>query len=572
MVSMLDLAVVLTLSIGMDVWLISGLKKFVVQCVLPLAKTLICFPLWMADAATPRIFPLPVDGQPGVPFKKGAKEGRARAVDPKMDLVLAVEEANFEILCWQKTVFSVIWLHLFLGAIWVVAMYVQCSALDSELYFATLGALSGVLVVTRHGAPRILRILLRSPGWCLLGLWCCATTSSVYMALSIAVFLCSVCGYLVCAGCFVAGAGSLVKRSVYHGHPLLFFSCFLPLVAAPYVAGSAEYTALEAWLLAAPPMPAPQVMAFMTAAGLGDVLLEDVSDPSNDVGAVDFLLITTLSFAGMNLFRIRKNILLKLNLVARTAGAASAAAASSTAPRPEPVIRVEAAVAAHTDPVVAVQVGLRNAPAAEGKSKFMVRMLKGGPNTVRGGDWGSEELSVEAGEDFYLKVTGAAVKKCKTLEDMEDFMSDCLDACLDFDPPFLGASATLSQVWNLSKSLGDTWAVAFFLDFVEKCNYRLDTSLLDMLYRRYTLKVARGNGGEEALKELRRELSRAHSRYDTLQHRINSTHADTADKISVLRKELKLPKRPPKGAKKDNRFVKPDPAVAAGSDGSEESG
>ena len=199
-------------------------------------------------------------------------------------------------------------------------------------------------MLTRHGAPRILRILLRSPGWCLLGLWCCATTSSVYMALSIAVFLCSLSGYLVCAGCVVAGTGSLIKCSVYQGHPLLFFSCFLPLVAAPYVAGSAEYDALEAWLLAAPPMPAPQVLAFMTAAGqarLGDVLLKDVSDPNNDVGAVDFLLITTLSFAGMNLFRIRKSILQKLNLVARTAGAASAAAASSTAPRPEPVIRVD---------------------------------------------------------------------------------------------------------------------------------------------------------------------------------------------------------------------------------------
>ena len=99
----------------------------------------------------------------------------------------------------------------------------------------------------------------------------------------------------------------------------------------------------------------------------------------------------------------------------------------------------------------------------------------------------------------------------------------------------------------------------------------MDTSLLDMLYRRYTLKVARGNGGEEALKELRRELSRAHSRYDTLQHRINATHADTADKISVMRKELKLPKRPPKHVKKDKQ-VKPDPALAAGSDGSDESG
>ena len=151
---MLDLAVVLTLSIGMDSWLISGLKKFVVKCVLPLAKTLICFPLRVAHAATPRILSLPIDGQPGVPFKKGAKEGRARAVDPKLDLVLAVEEANLKILCWQKTVLSVMWLHLFLGAIWVVARYVQCPALDSELYFATLGALSGVLVFTRQGAPQ----------------------------------------------------------------------------------------------------------------------------------------------------------------------------------------------------------------------------------------------------------------------------------------------------------------------------------------------------------------------------------------------------------------------------------
>ena len=147
MVSMLDLAVVLTLSIGMDKWLIYGLKKFVVKCFVPLvAKALICLPLRVADAATPRILPLPIDGQPVVPLKKGAKQGgRARAVDPKFDLVLAVEEANLKILCWQKTVLSVMWLHLFLGAIWIVAMYVQCSALNSELYFATLGALSGVL-------------------------------------------------------------------------------------------------------------------------------------------------------------------------------------------------------------------------------------------------------------------------------------------------------------------------------------------------------------------------------------------------------------------------------------------
>jgi hypothetical protein len=75
MVSMLDLAVVLTLSIGMDKWLISGLKKFVVKCFVPLAKALICLPLWVADAATPRILPLPIDGQPVVPLKKGAKQG-----------------------------------------------------------------------------------------------------------------------------------------------------------------------------------------------------------------------------------------------------------------------------------------------------------------------------------------------------------------------------------------------------------------------------------------------------------------------------------------------------------------
>jgi hypothetical protein len=163
MVSMLDIAVVLTLSIGMDMWLISGLKKFVEKCFMPLAKTLICLPLRVANAATPRILSLPVGGQPAVPLRRGTnQEGRARAVDPKVDLVLAVEEANLEILCWQKTVFSVIWLHLLMGAIWVVARYVQCSALDSELYFATLGALSGAIIMNRHGAPRILRILLRS--------------------------------------------------------------------------------------------------------------------------------------------------------------------------------------------------------------------------------------------------------------------------------------------------------------------------------------------------------------------------------------------------------------------------
>ena len=147
MVSMLDFAVVLTLSVGMDVWLISGLKKFVQECFVPLAKALVCLPLRMANAATPRILPLPVSGQPVTPLRRGDKqEGRARAVDPKLDLVLAVEEENLRILCWQKTVFSVIWLHLFLGAIWIVARYVQCSALDSELYFATLGALSGLVV------------------------------------------------------------------------------------------------------------------------------------------------------------------------------------------------------------------------------------------------------------------------------------------------------------------------------------------------------------------------------------------------------------------------------------------
>ena len=177
MVSMLDLAVVLTLSIGMHRWFFWAQKvRSEVLCAagtgIDLLSTLVG-----GCGYTYRILPLPIVGQPAVPLKKGASQGgRARAVDLKWDLVLAVEGANFEILCCQKTVFSVIWLHLFLGVIWIMAKYVLCSALNSELCFAhnvkkrgrlnTFANANQGQIMTRGGVSgRLLHLLpLASPG------------------------------------------------------------------------------------------------------------------------------------------------------------------------------------------------------------------------------------------------------------------------------------------------------------------------------------------------------------------------------------------------------------------------
>jgi hypothetical protein len=184
-------------------------------------------------------------------------------------------------------------------------------------------------------------------------------------------------------------------------------------------------------------------------------------------------------------------------------------------------------------------------------------MMKGGPHSVKGGEWGREELQLEAGDDFYVKVTGSAVSKPKTQEEMEEFVGECIEACQDVEPPFLGALAAITSAWSLAKQLGEDFSWKFFQELVVKANYRLDMNLLDSLYKKYMLKVAKGGtsaSDQKTIKKLQESLSRATAKMDLLQTKMHDDKLSTLQSINDTRVELKL-----KPFKKKKQVARRDP-------------
>ena len=135
-------------------------------------------------------------------------------------------------------------------------------------------------------------------------------------------------------------------------------------------------------------------------------------------------------------------------------------------------------------------------------------MLKSGPSSVREGEWGPDELLIEADSDFVLKLQGNEISKVKTWEAMEEYVNEMLEVCLAFDVPFLGAHAQIATSWNLAKELGK-FAVDYYVAFCKRSGYRLGNVKDPRLYDRYLLKLVKSTPSATVNAELK-ELKAAH--------------------------------------------------------------
>ena len=151
-------------------------------------------------------------------------------------------------------------------------------------------------------------------------------------------------------------------------------------------------------------------------------------------------------------------------------------------------------------------------------------------------------MQLEASDDFFLKISGSAVNKPKSQDEMEEFVGEAIEACQDVEPPFLGALAAITSAWSQAKQLGEDQSWKFFQELVVKGNYRLDTNLIDKLFSKYMVKVARGSSSGDAKlsKKLTGDLSSAHKRLDVMQHKLDSVNALYLQTVNETRVEMKL--------------------------------
>jgi hypothetical protein len=503
---------------------------------------------------------------------KGAKPLRERLGPAVQPCGYISDDAVYRL----KTVFLFMSASLFLQLGWLICMVVELYA-PSTVYLPwsnsiyghwhCLGAMT-LFLALRHVPefpPGTLRFSVY--GWftALLLFWIAPKTSAV-MAFSANWFL-LITGWVAGGFLIVLGLSTTIRTSPLAGSSLWLALSLLPMVAAlPYDNTDARWGVVEAWLAAPPGLGAPEIQVFLTALGLADMDINDLvplaPDPPNSAADMDNLLTVVLGLTGGVLFRCRRVIFRKLNLARAGSAGAPGAPGASLPPRPEPISRVAAAVAAGSDPVEAAAAGLRNAPAMEGKSKFTVRMMKGGPHTVKGGEWGTEELQLEASDDFFLKISGSAVNKPKNQDEMEEFVGEAIEACQDVEPPFLGALAAITSAWSQAKQLGEEQSWRFFQELVVKGNYRLDTNLIDKLFSKYMLKVARGPSAADSKmsKKLSGDMSTAHKRLDVMQHKLDSVNALYLQTVNETRAEMKLAPltRLPGSRKPARRRVKQD--------------
>jgi hypothetical protein len=514
--------------------------------------------------------PLPDGVRSNKGLRKGASPIRLRLGPP-------VQPANYisdDAVSRLKTVFFFMGASLFLQLGWLCLVVVEMYYPDARFlpgkythygHWHCLGAVSVILALRHFPA-------LPADKWTAsVNLWI-GSIFLLWMAPNTAAVMSSAANLFLefsglCAGglLIVLGLSTTVRTSPLAGSPVWLALSLFPLAVTAYDHTDARWGAVEAWLTTPAGLGAPEVLAFLTALGAADMSLEDLvplaPDPPNSAADMDNLLYGVLGLTGGVLFRCRRFIFRKLALN-RPGAPGAAAAASALPPRPEPIARVAAAVALGNDPVEAAAAGLRNAPAVEGKSKFTVRMMKGGPHTVKGGEWGTEELQLEASDDFFLKISGSAVNKPKNQEEMEEFVGEAIEACQDVEPPFLGALAAITSAWSQAKQLGEEQSWRFFQELVVKGNYRLDSNLIDKLFNKYMLKVARGSnaGDAKVSKRLTGDLSNAHKRLDIMQKKLDDVNSLYLQTVNETRAEMKLAPltRLPGQRKPPRRKVKQD--------------